>query len=532
MAYLVTARKWRPMVFEDIVGQSHITTTLRNAISSGRLSHAYIFSGPRGVGKTTTARILAKVINCEHPKDTNPDNACDLCQEITDGRSVNVFEIDGASNRGIDEIRNLREAVRYGPVKGKYKVYIIDEVHMLTKEAFNALLKTLEEPPAYVLFIFATTEVQKVPLTILSRCQRFDFRRIPIDEIIARLRFISSEERIDIDDDALFLIARQGDGSLRDAKSVFDQVVSFSSAGVRSKDVLSMLNIVGEEIFFRATDIIRKKDVKAGLLLVDEMIRLGYDIGEFLTGLTEHLRNMLIVLTTESTSLIEASDVFKNRYMEHAKGFSEGDLLRLIRIADDTAAAVRRNQQPRLRLEVGLLQMIKLDSSIELSALLRQLDELKKKLDVEKEPLVRGSVKASQPVLRPDQLVERELPDKQPAAGGEDTLVKWSLLVDEARRERIAVGTLLTSTTVIEAKDDHLCIGCPDDFHLDALNLKRNHLYIQSLVQKIYGAKVRLETILAGAEPGPDGAGQREPKAVEHPLLQTIIREFGARQIP
>src|SRR5689334_3904974 len=227
MTYVVTARKWRPMVFEDIVGQEHVTTTLRNAVGTERLSHAYIFSGPRGVGKTTCARILAKVINCLHPADLNPDNSCELCEEITAGRSVNVFEIDGASNRGVEEIRNLREAVRYPPARGRYKVYIIDEVHMLTKEAFNALLKTLEEPPPFVIFIFATTEIHKVPLTILSRCQRFDFRRIGIGEITARLAHIAAAEKIRIDDDALLLVAKRGDGSMRDAQSIFDQVVSF-----------------------------------------------------------------------------------------------------------------------------------------------------------------------------------------------------------------------------------------------------------------------------------------------------------------
>ncbi|MDI6765504.1 MAG: DNA polymerase III subunit gamma/tau, partial [Bacteroidota bacterium] len=305
MTYLVTARKWRPMVFEDIIGQSHITITLRNAIATNRLSHAYIFSGPRGVGKTTTARILAKAINCVNPNNLNPDNECDLCKEITEGRSVNVFEIDGASNRGVDEIRNLREAVRYGPAKGKYKVYIIDEVHMLTKEAFNALLKTLEEPPAYVMFIFATTEIHKVPLTILSRCQRFDFRRISINEITSRLRFIAKEDHVTIDDEALFIIAKRADGSMRDAQSIFDQVISFCGEDIKSQQILSMLNIVDQDIYFRVTEIIKSKDVQAGLLIVDEIINRGFDLREFLGGLMEHLRNMLIACTTKATTLIE-----------------------------------------------------------------------------------------------------------------------------------------------------------------------------------------------------------------------------------
>jgi DNA polymerase-3 subunit gamma/tau len=299
MSYIVTARKWRPMVFEDVVGQAHVTTTLRNAIASNRLSHAYIFSGPRGVGKTTTARILAKAINCLHPaKDHNPDNGCELCQEITEGRSVNVFEIDGASNRGIDEIRNLREAVRYGPAKGKYKVYIIDEVHMLTKEAFNALLKTLEEPPAYILFIFATTEVHKVPATILSRCQRFDFKRNTIEEITERLLFIAREEKIEISEDALMLIAKKADGSMRDGQSIFDQIVAFCGEKIDAKQIRDALNIVDQELFFRTTDIIKAKDAKGCLALVEEIVNQGVDLREFLQGLNEHFRNLLVANVT------------------------------------------------------------------------------------------------------------------------------------------------------------------------------------------------------------------------------------------
>ena len=293
MTYQVTARKWRPQVAEDVVGQSHVTTTLRNAIATNRLSHAYIFSGPRGVGKTTTARILAKAINCLHAQNADPDNTCDICREITEGRSVNVFEIDGASNRGVDEIRNLRESVRYAPAKGKYKVYIIDEVHMLTKEAFNALLKTLEEPPPYTLFIFATTEIHKVPATILSRCQRFDFRRISIQEIIGRLRYIASEEKIIIDDNALLLIAKRADGSMRDAQSIFDQIISYCGEKIVAEQIIQMLNVVDEETFFRTTEIITAKDAKAALLLVDMIVNRGVDMREFLQGIIEDRKSVV-----------------------------------------------------------------------------------------------------------------------------------------------------------------------------------------------------------------------------------------------
>ncbi|HEY4612563.1 MAG TPA: DNA polymerase III subunit gamma/tau, partial [Bacteroidota bacterium] len=380
MSYQVTARKWRPMVFEDVVGQSHVTSTLVNAIKTHRVAHAYIFSGQRGCGKTTTARILARALNCLSPNGTNPDNTCEVCLEITDGRSLDVIEIDGASNRGVEEIRNLRESVRYTPSRGKYKIYIIDEVHMLTKEAFNALLKTLEEPPAHVVFMFATTEIHKVPATILSRCQRFDFRRIATDEIIARLKFIAQEEKITIDDDALLIVAKKGDGSLRDAQSIFDQVRAFCGNTIGVKDAQTVLNVVDLDLYFRVTDLIKAKDVRGGIDLIDEIIRNGYDIREFLIGLSEHLRNLLVVSTTQSTQLVETSEPHRKRYQAEAAHFSENDLLRLIKLVLELEGSIRWSSQPRYKLEAGLLQMIKMHGAVRVDELLKQIDDLKKKI--------------------------------------------------------------------------------------------------------------------------------------------------------
>lgn len=592
MTYLVTARKWRPMVFDDIIGQSHIATTLRNAIATNRLSHAYIFSGPRGVGKTTTARILAKTINCLHPKEFNPDNECELCKEITEGRSVNVFEIDGASNRGVDEIRNLREAVRYAPARGKYKVYIIDEVHMLTKEAFNALLKTLEEPPPNIVFIFATTEIHKVPLTILSRCQRFDFRRISVEEIIDRLRYIAGKEKISIDNGSLMIIAKRGDGSMRDAQSIFDQIVSFCGDNISAKQILTMLNMIDEELFFRTTSIIKSKDIKNGLLLIDEIVSGGFDLKDFLTGLTEHLRNMLVTLSTGSSKLIETSEVYKKRYQDEVSGFTETDILRLIKIAGETEAALRWNQQQRLKLEIGLMRMIKLDSSVEITQLLQQIDELKKNAGnnsartsepsamfgntrpASSETPVRGSVKATQPTLRPDQIVSPMVSGspapftfskrtisaqlikeesvvaqstKTEASGvaltSDEATKKWSTFLEETLKQRIAVGTMLGETNLIDVRNNMLRIGCPDDFHLDGL--RRNRQFLQEIAERVYGAKVQLEAIVARqAEitPGISSMVSREtssqlPKIElnidprSQTVVQALIREFGAKEI-
>src|SRR3972149_45297 len=262
MGYLVTARKWRPQTFEKVVGQGHITNTLKNAIKNNRIAHAYLFTGPRGVGKTTTARILARTLNCQNPVDAEPCNKCEICMDIQNAQLMDIIEIDGASNRGIDEVRTLRESVKYAPTRGKYKIYIIDEVHMLTKESFNAFLKTLEEPPEHTIFIFATTDVHKVPLTIISRCQRFDFRRIELDKIKENLKMIAKDEKIEIDDKTLTIIAKKADGALRDAESYFDQVVAYSQGNIDADLVTQMLNLIDEETYFNISDAVLSKDYK------------------------------------------------------------------------------------------------------------------------------------------------------------------------------------------------------------------------------------------------------------------------------
>ncbi|MCI0482817.1 MAG: DNA polymerase III subunit gamma/tau, partial [Candidatus Dadabacteria bacterium] len=277
MSYVVFARKYRPRDFDEIIGQSHITTTLKNAIARDRVAHAYLFAGPRGVGKTTTARILAKALNCEKGPTPKPCNKCSSCLEITSGSSLDILEIDGASNTGVDDIRSLRENARFTPAKGGFKVYIIDEVHMLSDSAFNALLKTLEEPPPHVKFIFATTHAHKVPPTILSRCQRFDFRRIPAKEILDNLKRIVKEEKISVSEDALGLIAKYGDGSMRDSQVILDQFVSFAQGKVGAEEVVKVLGIVDDEVLFALSAAISGKDPGAALDAVDRLVNEGKD---------------------------------------------------------------------------------------------------------------------------------------------------------------------------------------------------------------------------------------------------------------
>jgi DNA polymerase-3 subunit gamma/tau len=586
MTYQVTARKWRPQVFEEVVGQAHVTSTLRNAIAAQRVAHAYLFSGARGCGKTTTARILAKALNCLSPRDANPDNECEICREITEGRSLDVIEIDGASNRGVEEIRNLRDSVRYTATRGRYKVYIIDEVHMLTKEAFNALLKTLEEPPEHIVFVFATTEVHKVPPTILSRCQRFDFRRISVDEIKNRLRLIATAEGVTIDDDALIVIARKGDGSLRDAQSIFDQVRSFCGTTIRTADVLATLNVVDQDVYFRVTDLVQAGDRRGSIALVDEIVRGGHDLREFVAGLGEHLRNLLVVKTTGATDLLETSEQYRLKYMSAAQGFEETDLLRLIRLANELDQAIRWSVQPRFRLEAGLVQMAGMEKSVKLSELLRGIEELKKKLNstertgrrdapegagtknsaTEREPSdvkIIGSVSAgylATPLavpVRPEVVaalgVSRrptEVHGGPQQAGGTDlrtisaqeAYARWQEWIAEVSRERVLVGTVLRGSRILDVREGAVQIGCPDDYHLSSI--KRHKEFLGRTLHKLTGQYVRIEAVLerektpaalrAADAVVPEHSAAEPPSALgleDHPVIQALRRELGAEPV-
>jgi DNA polymerase III subunit gamma/tau len=576
MSYQVTARKWRPLVFEDVIGQSHISNTLKNALAQNRLAHAFIFSGTRGCGKTTTARILARAVNCLNPKNFEPCNECEVCKEILDGRSLDIIEIDGASNRGVDEIRNLRESVRYAPTRGKKKVYIIDEVHMLTKEAFNALLKTLEEPPAHVLFIFATTELHKVPATILSRCQRYDFRRISIDEIIGRLKFIAQHENISIDNDSLLIIAKKGDGSMRDSQSIFDQVVSFCGTSITSHHVASALNIVDQELFFKVSDVLKAKDTNAGLALINEVIQSGYDLKEFVSGTAEHFRNILIAKTTNSTSLIEESELHRKRFAAAAAEFSLHDILRIIKIVSDSENSLRYSVQPRFKLEVMMVQLTKMEQSVKIDELLSEIDELKKKLHTE------GSVAFSQPAF---QRTESERPTttrstpavsaienaktryvvsasqqnivNEPSAesiiapvemnGDKVTLSDvhkhWIVIVDGLRKKKISVGTILGETTPIDITNGILRIACGDDFHRSTL--VRNKELIAESINTMLSSHLRIEPILREEETAKENISSLSTPQIQpsmsapsassdvedHPIINLLIKDFEAERI-
>ena len=378
--YLVTARKYRPQTFGDLVAQEHVAETLRNAITSGRLAHAYLFSGPRGVGKTTAARILAKAVNCQMPladrPQAEPCRTCDSCQAFEAGRSMNIIEIDAASNNRVEDIRELRDTVRVPPQGAKKKVYILDEVHMLSASAFNALLKTLEEPPPYALFIFATTEPHKVLPTILSRTQRFDFRRIAVPEIVSRLEAICQAEGVTADDESLVLIARKGDGALRDALSLFDQALSLCGSTLEAPALREALGVVDTDLYFATTDRAHGGDRPGLLQLVDGLVSRGYDLNEFVLGLADHLRNLLVARSTGTGDLIEGTFATKERYLDAAGPYAEADLLHLLMLTEEAAGALRESRQPRLTLELALLKMASLEKAADLQQLLGHLRRL------------------------------------------------------------------------------------------------------------------------------------------------------------
>lgn len=377
MAYEGLARKWRPQSFEDVVGQEHVTRTLRNAIETGRIAHAYLFVGPRGIGKTTLARIFAKSLDCEKGPTMSPCLECTLCREIAAGSSLDVLEIDGASNNGVDQVRDLREHVQFRPLHAKYKIVIIDEVHMLSSGAFNALLKTLEEPPEYVIFIFATTEGDKVLPTIISRCQRFDLRRIQTSEIIGRLRYICDQEKVSISDDALLAIARNADGGMRDALSSLDQLIAFCGDKLTEEDVLQIFGIVSRKALETLTEAVLKGDVKTTLNCVDGFERAGKNMRRLAAELLDYFRNLLVYRHVGAdTAIID----FTPEQMEFAGKILDGvDTQRLQQILEELSDAendMRHTLSVRTRLEVALLRSSRLATTVTIDALMKKIKEL------------------------------------------------------------------------------------------------------------------------------------------------------------
>ncbi len=539
MVYIVLARKWRPKTFEEVVGQEHITRTLAGAIKQNRVSHAYLFTGPRGIGKTTTARLLAKALNCEKGPTPIPCNKCTNCKEIAIGSSLDVLEIDGASNRGIDEVRDLREKVKFAPASSKYKVYIIDEVHMLTTEAFNALLKTLEEPPSHVIFILATTAPFKLPLTILSRCQRFDFKRIKSKDIAKKLAEIAKDEGLEISEDILFQIARASEGSMRDGISVLDQLISLGGKKVTQEDLQAILGIVPQETFFKLTKAIGGNNTKEALDLINQIIDQGYDLRHFATDLLEHFRNLLMLKINEE--VVDLPKDLRERLKEFREKFDQDRLLRMIEIVSQAREEMKRSEKVRLILEMVIIKLTKLEPTISVDEILRKIGSIEERLGIMPAQEELPIEEASTHLRRGFGGQEEEAPAgkvRDEASYLELGGIKdaWGEVIKEIKKDSAVTGAFLMEGEPIALKDNLLTIGFNEDFkfHKEQIEEKENKELIQKALNRIFGKDFTIECRLTNTpRERPEAVAQKgmvmskEEFIEEEPVVKEALDIFG-----
>jgi len=559
MEYLVLARKWRPQSFEDVVGQDHIVQTLRNAIGHNRIAHALLFGGPRGVGKTSVARIMAKAVNCETGPTETPCNQCHNCREITEGISIDVREIDGASNRGIDEIRELREYLKFAPVSSRYKIYIIDEVHMLTREAFNALLKTLEEPPAHVLFIFATTEVHKVPATILSRCQRYDFRRVSLRQIAESLRKIAEAEKIQVSDKGLKWIAAAGDGSMRDAQSIFDQVISYAGYEIADGAVEEILGLTDKQFFLSLSTAIFDRDAGSCLKIIDQAYYAGIDMKVFYQTLLAHFRNLfLIKIIGADREVLELTADELAELSAQTDKVSKETLQRLLDILMAEDDSMRRSTNPRLNLETTLVRMAHLPPLIPIDAILTRMEELEKRLSAGGERPGRKKDKidqapppaASRPENPAPAAAAFRAPDEKPPTGfheiredrSQDQL--WRDMQTFIKEQNHLLSTKIEKGKLLVCEDGAIEIGFPNDYiFLDDIREKDQKDRLTELAGAFFGKETAVRITAIDPLPeakngqgdkkasGANGIQEIKREALSHPMLQKVLDVFGSAEV-
>ncbi|MEI6609791.1 MAG: DNA polymerase III subunit gamma/tau [Deltaproteobacteria bacterium] len=556
MEYQVIARKFRPKSFEEVAGQEHVVKTLSNAIGKGRVAHAFLFSGPRGVGKTSVARILAKSLNCEKGPTATPCNVCSNCREITNGSSLDVQEIDGASNNGVDEIRALRENVKFAPAAAKYKIYIIDEVHMLSGSAFNALLKTLEEPPAHVIFIFATTETHKVPATILSRCQCYDFRRISLAEIAANLGKVAVAEGIQISPTALIWIAEAGDGSMRDGQSIFDQVISYAGMKIADTDVEEILGLVDRKYLFSLSEAVLQREAGRCLTILEEAYLAGIDMKHFYQMMLKHFRNMLLVkIAADGSSSFDIAPEQISKLKDQVQSVSRETLQRYLEILIKEEDSFRRSQEARMKLETVIVGLAYLEPIIPLGEIISTIEALEQKLSkglspaaasIAPQPSTNKQVKE----ITADYGAEINIADEKKS---ENSLVKpdkptgdlatlGNNLMEFIKKENARLGAKIESAEILSYENGLLTLGFPKGYlFLENISEKTQKEQLQQIAGSFFQENVTLKIqINENKKINGNGSNGRSKansmsdmkrEAMNHPILQKVLDEFSDAQI-
>jgi DNA polymerase-3 subunit gamma/tau len=546
---MVLARKWRPQQFDDLIGQEHVSQTLKNAITADRVHHAFLFTGARGVGKTSAARIFAKALNCLEGPTLNPCGVCPSCVEITASRGIDVFEIDGASNTGVDDIRELRENIRYLPSISRYKIFIIDEVHMLSINAFNALLKTLEEPPDHAKFIFATTEPHKIPVTILSRCQRFDFRKISMSKVAARLKTIAEAEGIAISAAGLTMIARAGGGSMRDAQSTFDQVIAFCGEKVDDDHLQSLLGMVDQRILISLVETIIDGDAGRGLGILQRVDEQGHSFRQFCQQLIELVRSLLFIsVVKDPGELLEVSESEMQELQRLAQGVDLNRLQRILTLLMQTETQIAHANYPRLCVEMALVKLAGLPAGADVAQLIHKLDLLEKRLPLGgTAQALPTRIEISSNTPPPPPLPEEPetpfepLVDEAPAAAATPQSRDWSGLVEFVNRKRRALGSVLEHAHPLSIELPQLKFGFPEGtFNLQFFGDAETRGALEALAAEFFGQAVRVEVVPLREEQqaAPTFAQQQKEQqvsrqqqlrenATEHPMVKAAKNIFG-----